>query len=67
MVASRYPPPYFVLVYGGLQAFGGSEKHTAKSFFTLLQDTVARLGERFVTVGALDMARLAKEAMHGRR
>ena len=60
--ARRFSPPHFVLVYGGLQAFGGSEKKTKKSFFTLLADTIARLGGDFVPVGASDMARLARAA-----
>jgi hypothetical protein len=61
-VAKRQPPPYFVLVYGGLQAFGGVDTASPKSFFTLLGDTIERLGSGFVTIGASEMARLAREA-----
>ena len=62
--ATKQPPPFFVLVYGGLQAFGGVENASKKSFFTLLEDTVARLEpHKYVTVGADEMARLAKEAL----
>ena len=60
--AKKYKPPFFVLVYGGLQAFGGSEKKSPKNFYTLLHDTIDRLGDRFVHIGATDMARLAREA-----
>jgi len=52
-----------VLVYGGLQAFGGVDKHSKKSFFTLLGDTTRRLGEDFMAVGSSEMARLATEAL----
>jgi hypothetical protein len=50
-------------VYGGLQAFGGVEKKSKKNFFTLLGDTIHRLGGSFVPIGASEMARLAKEAL----
>jgi hypothetical protein len=36
-------------------------------FWTLLNDTMAALGEDFVAVGADEMARLAAEALHARR
>lgn len=61
-VAKRQPPPFFVLVYGGLQAFGGVDTESPKSFFTLLGDTIERLGSEFVTIGSSEMARLAREA-----
>ena len=61
-VASRHEPPYFVLVYGGLQAFGGADKKSNKNFFTLLRATVEQLGDSFVTLGSHEMARLSREA-----
>eukprot|EP00937_MAST-01D_sp_MAST-1D-sp2_P005768 g5768.t1 len=62
--ARKFAPPHFLLVYGGLQAFGGVETKSKKSFFTLLQDTIARLGDGFVPVGATEMARLVREALN---
>lgn len=61
--ATRHPPPFFVLVYGGLQAFGGSEKKSPRNFFTLQTDAMRRLGEGFEVIGASEMARLAREAL----
>ena len=61
--ATRHPPPFFVLVYGGLQAFGGSEKKSPRNFFTLQSDAMKRLGTNFEVIGASDMARLAREAL----
>ena len=52
--AKKHPPPFFVLVYGGLQAFGGVETASPLNFFTLQSDAVERLGSEFVTVGASD-------------
>ena len=60
--AKKHPPPFFVLVYGGLQAFGGVETASPLNFFTLQSDAVERLGSEFVTVGASELARLAREA-----
>ena len=63
--AKAQPPPFFVLVYGGLQAFGGVDTASPKSFFTLLGDTIDKLGDGFVPVGAPEMARLARAAKAG--
>ena len=63
-VAREHPPPYFVLAYGGLQAAGGADVKSNKNFFPLLQQTIKRLGDDFITVGATEMARLAHEAGH---
>ena len=63
-VAKQHPPPYFVTVYGGLQANGGSEVISKKNFLTLVGDTYGRLGSEFVPVRAPELARLAKEALH---
>ena len=63
-VAREHPPPYFVLAYGGLQAAGGADVKSNKNFFPLLQKTIKRLGDDFITVGATEMARLAHEAEH---
>ena len=60
--AKKHPPPFFVLVYGGLQAFGGVETASPLNFFTLQSDAMERLGSEFVTVGASELARLAREA-----
>ena len=62
-VAAKHKPPFFIVVYGNLQAFGGSEATSAKNFFTLLGDTVAQLDGRFEVIGAADMARLSQEAL----
>ena len=61
--AHRHPPPYFVLVYGGLQAFGGSEQKSKKNFFPLVGNTIQRLGDDFVVIGASELARLARESV----
>ena len=61
--AKQHSPPHFITVYGGLQAFGGADKKSKKSFWTLLGDTVKRLGDDFVVIGATEMARLSREAM----
>ncbi len=61
-VARRQPPPHFVSVYGGLQANGGVEIKSPRNFWTLIRDTVSRLDESIVPVGAAEMARLAREA-----
>ena len=58
---SDSPPPYFVLVYGGLQAFGGSDKKSKKNFFPLIGNTIKNLGDDFITIGASEMARLSRE------
>ena len=60
-VAAKHPPPYFVLVYGGLQAFGGSEKKSKKNFFPLIGNTIKHLGGDFIAIGASEMARLSRE------
>ena len=40
-----------------------ADKKSKKSFWTLLGDTVQRLGDDFVVIGATEMARLSREAM----
>jgi hypothetical protein len=61
--ARKQPPPFFVLAYGGLQAFGGSDKPSPKSFFTLLHNALDLLGNDFVPIGSAEMARLAAQAL----
>ena len=61
-VAKAHDPPYFVLVYGGLQAFGGTEVKSKKNFFPLLQNTIEKLGGDFIPIGANEMSRLSREA-----
>ena len=63
--ARRHDPPFFVLVYGGLQYQSLTTEagfNPKKNLFTLLGDTVAALGSDFVAVGGSEMARLAREA-----
>ena len=60
--ARRQPRPHFVSVYGGLQANGGVEIKSPRNFWPLIRDTVSRLGDDIVPVGAAEMARLAREA-----
>ncbi len=60
--ASEHEPPFFILTYGGLHAFSGLFDDPRTEFWKLLHDTVARLGDDFVIVGAQEMARLAREA-----
>merc|ERR1711953_1493416 len=55
-VAQKHSPPYFITVYGGLQAFGGSEQKSKKNFYTLLGDTIGKLGDEYVIIGASEMA-----------
>lgn len=75
-MAQRHPPPYFVLVYGGLSAFGNPLAGEAaaeprdgagaggswKEFWTLLHNAMDDLGDGFVAVGADELARLSREA-----
>jgi hypothetical protein len=59
--AARYEPPFFITIYGGLNWQPGSTGGKTE-FWTLLQGTVDELGPDFVTVGAAEMARLARAA-----
>ena len=62
-MAKKHQPPFFVLVYVGLQAFGGVEQKSKKNVFSLLHNTAGKLPSNFEIVGAADMARLAREAV----
>jgi len=70
-VAEKHAPPFFILVYGGLSAFGnplgksGGPLHEGlpwTDFWSLIQKTMQHLGDDFVAVGATELARLAREA-----
>jgi hypothetical protein len=60
-VASRYKPPFFVTVYGGLK-WTASDMSPKTEFFTLMHGTMDDLGTGFEAIGASEMARLSKLA-----
>ena len=59
-VSTRYEPPFFVTVYGGLNWQPGSTGGKTE-FWTLLRATMDDLGSDYRAIGANEMARLAFE------
>eukprot|EP00931_Biecheleriopsis_adriatica_P102528 TRINITY_DN77484_c0_g1_i1.p1 TRINITY_DN77484_c0_g1~~TRINITY_DN77484_c0_g1_i1.p1 ORF type:complete len:600 (+),score=107.81 TRINITY_DN77484_c0_g1_i1:26-1801(+) len=58
--AEKYEPPVFVNTYGGLH-WTANAQEPLKEFWTLLQDTMSKLGDEYVVIGAQEMARLARQ------
>lgn len=60
-VAKRHKPPFFLTTYGGLH-WTSAAQEPKKEFWTLLHDTMSRLGDDYVAIGAQEMARLSRQA-----
>ena len=59
-VTAPYDPPFFVLLYGGLNWQPGSTSGSLE-FWTLLESVMENLGDQYEAIGADEMARLSKE------
>ena len=59
-VTAPYEPPFFVLIYGGLNWQPGSTSGTLE-FWTLLESVMENLGEQYEAIGADEMARLSRD------